>query len=115
MTAEQLAYDDAWLEDSEPGELPEDGWNTAKPCPWIQCRYHLLHEHRSHRKQVGRRPINYGTLTKSDMAQSCALDVADDGPHTLEFVGDLLGVSRERIRQIEEMALKKLKRIQSAR
>jgi len=36
--------------------------------------------------------------------------LADSKPHTLAEVADKLGVSRERIRQIEEAALKKLKK-----
>jgi hypothetical protein len=39
--------------------------------------------------------------------QSCSLDVADSGGETLAAVGELLGVSRERIRQLEEIALRK--------
>jgi len=38
---------------------------------------------------------------------SCALDVAEDGPKTLAQVGEILGVTRERVRQIEEMAIAK--------
>jgi len=36
---------------------------------------------------------------------SCALDVADRGGATLEEVGALINVTRERVRQIEVMAL----------
>jgi DNA-directed RNA polymerase sigma subunit (sigma70/sigma32) len=42
------------------------------------------------------------------MVESCALDVADRGDHTLNEGGEMLGVSRERVRQIEEQALHKL-------
>ena len=34
----------------------------------------------------------------------------DGEPHTLEYVGQLLGVTRERIRQLEAKALNKLRR-----
>ena len=39
---------------------------------------------------------------------TCVLDVADEGDATLESVGDILGVSRERIRQIEAGARRAL-------
>jgi hypothetical protein len=40
---------------------------------------------------------------------TCTLDVADRGEHTLEEIGQLLGVTRERVRQIELAALFKLR------
>jgi hypothetical protein len=40
--------------------------------------------------------------------ESCALDVAERGGITLEEVGSMMNVSRERIRQVEELALKRL-------
>jgi len=35
--------------------------------------------------------------------------INDDVPHTLEEIGQELGVTRERVRQIQDKALKKLK------
>ena len=42
------------------------------------------------------------------MKQSCALDVADSGPLSLDDIGELEGLTRERVRQIEYTALRKL-------
>ena len=39
------------------------------------------------------------------MEESCSLDTADAGEHSLEEVGVLLNVSRERVRQLEEAGL----------
>lgn len=44
-----------------------------------------------------------------DMDESCALDVADRGEHTLEEVGDLYGITRESVRLVEARAILKLK------
>ena len=56
-----------------------------RPCPHSTCRYHL----------------------DADV-HSCALDVADLGPQVQDTIGTLLGVTKERARQIEAQALRKL-------
>jgi hypothetical protein len=45
--------------------------------------------------------INHPSIDVSEMRTSCALDVADDGGTTLDGVGALMNLTRERIRQIE--------------
>jgi DNA-directed RNA polymerase sigma subunit (sigma70/sigma32) len=42
------------------------------------------------------------------MPETCALDVADTGESQLEQIGKLFGVTRERIRQVQDIALAKL-------
>ncbi len=42
------------------------------------------------------------------LTDTCALDVAGRGDHSLDQVGQLLGVTRERVRQIESRAMAKL-------
>ena len=42
--------------------------------------------------------------------ETCVLDMADTGPKTLKEVGDFLGFTRERARQLEEKAIEKLAR-----
>lgn len=38
----------------------------------------------------------------------CVLDVAEDGPQTAQVVADYLGISRERVNQLQNVALDKL-------
>jgi len=44
-------------------------------------------------------------------SETCALDAAERGGMTLEEVGELLNMTRERARQIEEGALRKLRHL----
>ena len=92
-------------------------------CPWISCRWHLLIDHKretaklsSHigggivRKRWGVDPdIAAESLAAYD-GPTCALAAAGEGSRTLEEVAALLGVTRERVRQIEAVALDRLKR-----
>jgi hypothetical protein len=41
---------------------------------------------------------------------TCALDVAEAGGLTLEEVGNIIGVTRERVRQMQVRALEKLRK-----
>jgi DNA-directed RNA polymerase sigma subunit (sigma70/sigma32) len=52
--------------------------------------------------------INFSEKEVWELDETCALDVADKGGHTLDQVGKWMGVTRERIRQIECSALSKL-------
>jgi DNA-directed RNA polymerase sigma subunit (sigma70/sigma32) len=52
--------------------------------------------------------FNFPGLEPEDMIESCALDIADRGGTTLENVGEMTGLTRERIRQIETRALFRL-------
>jgi len=40
--------------------------------------------------------------------QNCAINAAEDGPQTLQVIGDTFGVTRMRICQIEKTVLKKI-------
>jgi DNA-directed RNA polymerase sigma subunit (sigma70/sigma32) len=52
--------------------------------------------------------LNFPDLKVWEMAETCSLDVADRGGATLEDVGDILNLTRERIRQVEVRGLLKL-------
>jgi hypothetical protein len=53
----------------------------------------------------------FAVILDDGRTADCVLELANRrGAMTLEEIGDIFGVSRERIRQIENSAIKKLKR-----
>lgn len=63
------------------GECQDPAW--PRPCP-AACRYRLRHG-----------------------GESCALDVAELGPQTIERTAELLGLSPRQVQRIEARALKR--------
>lgn len=78
---------------------------TERPCAYVSCRFHLYLDVNP---ATGTIKINFPDLEVSELRESCALDVSDRGETTVEDVGALLNVTRERIRQIEEVVLRRL-------
>lgn len=70
---------------------------AERPCPWAGCRHHLLLDVTS----ADSIRLAHGHDDPSLLAETCSLDVADRGEHKLEAVGAVLGVTRERVRQLE--------------
>lgn len=76
-----------------------------RPCPWVSCKFHLYLDVNP---ETGSIKLNFPDLEVWEMADTCALDVADRGGITLEEVGEILNLTRERIRQVEVLGLSKL-------
>lgn len=74
---------------------------VPRPCPFVSCRHHLFLDV----TPSGGLKLNYPHLEPDEMAESCVLDVADRGASTLEEAGELLRLTRERIRQVEVRGL----------
>lgn len=72
-----------------------------RPCPWVGCRYHLGLDI----TQGGGIRVNRDL---TNMPDTCALDVADRGPQTLEAVGKIYKVTRQAIEQCQTEACAKL-------
>lgn len=49
--------------------------------------------------------FNFPELEPWELPQTCALDVANQGPSTLDAIAYLMNLSRERVRQIEAYGL----------
>jgi hypothetical protein len=77
-----------------------------RPCPWVACKHHLYLDINP---ETGSIKINFPDLEPWELKHTCALDVAERGGITLEEVGEIMNLTRERIRQVEVRGLLKLK------
>jgi hypothetical protein len=77
-----------------------------RPCPWVSCHHHLYLDVNP---ESGSIKINHPHLDPWELNNTCALDVADRAGITLEEVGEIMNLTRERIRQVEVRGLLKLK------
>jgi hypothetical protein len=80
--------------------------SEQRPCPWVACKHHLYLDVNP---ETGSIKINFPDLEPWELSDTCALDVADRGGITLEEVGEIMNLTRERIRQVEVRGLLKLK------
>jgi hypothetical protein len=80
--------------------------SSHRPCLYVSCRYHLYLDVNP---TTGSIKINFPDREVWDLPETCALDVAERGGVTLEEVGEIMNLTRERIRQVEVTGLEKLK------
>jgi hypothetical protein len=79
--------------------------DMERPCPYVSCKYHLYIDVHPVRGSI---KVNFPDLEVWEMTETCALDVADRGGITLEEVGEIMNLTRERVRQVETAGLAKL-------
>src|SRR5262249_10736702 len=80
--------------------------DAPRPCPWVSCKHHLYLDVNP---ETGSIKLNFPDLEVWDMRETCSLDIADRNGITLEEVGEIMNLTRERIRQVEVRGLLKLK------
>ena len=96
------------LIDYDRPESRADCKNMHRPCPFVSCRYHLYLEVN---EDTGSIKLNFPDMELTEMPETCALDVADRGGVTLEEIGEILNLTRERIRQVESRGLEQLREL----
>ncbi len=79
--------------------------NTQRPCLFVSCKHHLYLDVNP---ETGSIKLNFPDKEVWELQETCALDVAERGGMTLEEVGEILNLTRERIRQVEAAGLQKL-------
>jgi hypothetical protein len=84
----------------------QHGPHAERPCPFVSCKHHLYLDVND---RTGSIKLNFPELEVWDLPETCALDIADRGGITLEEVGEIMNLTRERIRQLETRGLAKLK------
>jgi hypothetical protein len=108
MTKRELELGRLLYPDVEGVEKPrerEECQGGERPCPFVSCKHHLYLDVSA---RTGAIKLNFPDLEVWEMTETCALDVADRGGATLEEVGAIMNLTRERIRQVEVKGLAKL-------
>jgi hypothetical protein len=80
--------------------------NSQRPCLFVSCKHHLYLDVNP---ETGSIKLNFPDKEIWELEETCALDVADKGGITLEEVGAIMNLTRERIRQVETRGLLKLR------
>ncbi len=102
----KLALSLIYPDDVDRPHLRAECQSMPRPCPFVSCEHHLYLDVNP---QSGAIKLNFPHLEVWEMAETCALDVADRGGITLEEVGAILNLTRERIRQVEVRGLTKIR------
>jgi|GEM_PF-2979961 len=74
-----------------------DCLDGPRPCRAILCKFNLHYD------------VSRKAKDDFELGETCALDVADRGQHTLRVVGGMLGMTREGSRTIEVSAMTKMR------
>jgi hypothetical protein len=93
------------MDDIERPETRADCAGGARPCPFVSCKHHLYLDVSA---RTGAIKLNFPDLEVWEMTETCAIDIADRGGTTLEEVGAIMNLTRERIRQVEVKGLAKM-------
>lgn len=106
----QLTHQDSHLDQIEIVQYRrpitrEECAQIPRPCPFIGCRHHLYLDE----TEAGNVYLNFPDTPLLEMKHSCALDLADKGPWSLRETSQILGLTPERIRQIETGVIERLR------
>jgi hypothetical protein len=77
---------------------------AERPCPFVSCKHHLYLDVNPANGSI---KLNFPDLEVWELTETCALDVADRGGIILEDVGEIMNLTRERVRQVETVAITK--------
>lgn len=93
------------MNDFERPRTRGDCKDGPRPCPWVSCRHHLWLNLSSKGKLTG-------IALADDLpthGESCALDVAESGPQSLEDIAGMMGIKRQGLHLTEVAVMEKLR------
>jgi hypothetical protein len=93
------------LNESRP-KMRSECLSSPRPCVFVSCKYNLYLDVNP---ETGSVKLNFRDKEIWELEYTCALDVAEKGGITLEEVGELMNLTRERIRQVETRGLEKVR------
>ncbi len=107
MTKEQMRIGRLLYPETALGrpDIRSECLDNERPCPHVSCKYHLYLDVNP---ETGSIKLNFPDIEVWEMTETCSLDVAQRGGVTLEEVGEIMNLTRERIRQLEMSGLNKL-------
>ena len=94
------------LVDEQRPRTRADCINGPRPCLFVSCKHYLYLDVNP---ETGSIKLNFPDKEITELEHTCALDVAEKGGITLEEVGEIMNLTRERIRQVETRGLMKLR------
>ncbi|WP_223634222.1 sigma factor-like helix-turn-helix DNA-binding protein [Corallococcus sp. EGB] len=94
------------LVDEQRPRTRADCINGPRPCLFVSCKHNLYLDVNP---ETGSIKLNFPDKEITELEHTCALDVAEKGGITLEEVGEIMNLTRERIRQVETRGLMKLR------
>ena len=76
------------------------------PCPFVSCRHHLYLDVDEGNGSI---KINFPGREPHELPATCALRVAEEGGITLDGLGARVNLTKERVRQLEERIVARLR------
>jgi hypothetical protein len=92
--------------DAQRPRTSADCVNRPRQCQFVSCKHNLSLDVNP---ETGSIKLNFPDKEIWELEHTCALDVAEKGGITLEEVGEIMNLTRERIRQVETRGLMKLR------